>query len=731
VSRTEAQPLPGVWNVPHPRNPAFTGRADELDRLRQNFVRATPRYPVQAVHGLGGIGKTQLALEYVYRFADEYDVVWWLRAGEPASLAADYADLAVALRLPGSVEPGQRAAVEAVRHWLAKHDRWLLVFNGAKEPGDVEGYLPRVLRGHVIITSSNTNWKNLALPLQLKPMKPSEGVELLLHGSAHEDEQAAARELVKELGALPLALAQARGYMEQAGTSVSEYLRRLHDQSKELMKRGTAGPDAAPVATAWEIAFQEAKERSPAAVELLALCAFLAHDDIPADALRRARGLPPALAAAVSDAFAFDDAVSALRRYSFIEWHGDALSMHRLVQAAARDRLGEEDRRRWAELAVGLVCDAFPDVPDDPAQRGACRRWLPHAQAALAHARAAGLPAAEPAERLLRHAAHYQHDIGFEAPAREMLEQALRLAEAVHGGDHPHVAMAHCGLGEILLRTGGLEGARRHVEQALHIDEKNHGPESAHVATDLRTLAAILKEAHALDQARRHAERALRIDMIFPDNDASVAKDENTLGAILRELGDREGARRCFENAIAIDEKRRTQDLPLHLNNLGLLLREMKELDEAEKLTDQALLIGIETYGPDDPQVATFHSNRASVLQEIGNRDYERALREGVQREEAKTHLDRRLEGAKTHYERALVIGEQIYGSDHYVVAIRCNNLALVLLDLDDHDGAKKYFDRAVAIARKALGPDHARVRKLEMNRDAAAKKRKPRLVPR
>ena len=148
----------------------------------------------------------------------------------------------------------------------------------------------------------------------------------------------------------------------------------------------------------------------------------------------------------------------------------------------------------------------------------------------LANARAAGLPPGEPAERLLRHAAHYQHQTSASTPPREMLVEALRTAQAVHGSDHAHVAMAHCGLGEILLRARELTGARRHAEQALRIDEKNYGPESPHVATDLVTLAAILKEDHALDEARRHAERALRIDMILPDSDAAVARDENNPG---------------------------------------------------------------------------------------------------------------------------------------------------------------------------------------------------------
>lgn len=719
MSQGEAQPPPGIWNVPYGRNPTFTGRADDLDRLRQNFVRRDgPRNAVQAIHGLAGMGKTALVTEYAHRFISEYGVVWWLRAGEPTTLAADFADLAIALRLPGSVEPGQRAAVEAVKQWLGRSDRWLLIFNEAREPGDVEGYLPKIVRGHVLITSRNHGWGSLALPLQLRPLKPSEGVELLLARSGiREGEQAAARELVQELGALPLALAQAGAYIEEAGTSIRDYLVRFRERRADLMRRGAAGTDVATVATAWDIAFREAKERSPAAVDLLGLCAFLAPDDIPVEALRRGHpGFSEVLTAAVSDDFAFDATVSALRRYSLVERHEDALSVHPLVQAAVRDRLGEEERRTWAEIAVALASDLFPDAPGDPTQRGACRRWLPHARAALAHARAAAAAPSEAAERLLRHAAHYQHIIGFDASARDMLDQALKMAEALHGPDHAHVAMALTGLGLAQMATGNVDGALRHARRALRIDEKNLGPDSPIVATDLINLAAVLKEGKAYDEARRLVERALRIDQkLGPDNAAAVARDENNLGAILRDLEDREGARRCFERAIALDEQRDADDLPLHLNNLGLLLREMGQLDEAERLTSRALEIGVHRYGPDDPNVATFHSNRASVLQEMGLRKGDKDL----------------LRDAQVHLERALSIGEQTYGSDHYVVAIRCNNLGLLLKDLGDVEGARKRLDQAVAIAKRALGPDHPRVRKLENNRAIVFGHRKPTPPPR
>src|SRR6185436_249012 len=128
----------------------------------------------------------------------------------------------------------------------------------------------------------------------------------------------------------------------------------------------------------------------------------------------------------------------------------------------------------------------------------------------------------EPAERLLRHAAHYQHIIGFDTPARDMLEQALKLAEALHGPDHAHVAMVLTGLGLAQMATGNVDGALRHARRALRIDEKNLGPDSPIVATDLINLAAVLKEGKAYDEARRLVERALRVDQkLGPDNAAA------------------------------------------------------------------------------------------------------------------------------------------------------------------------------------------------------------------
>jgi len=141
--------LPRIWNVPHNRNPNFTGREEHLANLKAALSSGRPAALTQAIHGLGGVGKTQLALEYAYRNAAEYDIVWWVRSEEPATLASDYASLANALDLPEKEATDQELIIKAVKQWLEQNPKWLLVFDNVKDPADVRNYIPQGKTGHV------------------------------------------------------------------------------------------------------------------------------------------------------------------------------------------------------------------------------------------------------------------------------------------------------------------------------------------------------------------------------------------------------------------------------------------------------------------------------------------------------------------------------------------------------------------------------------------------------
>ncbi|MGH7455334.1 MAG: TIR domain-containing protein, partial [bacterium] len=181
---------PPIWNVPHLRNPNFTGRSQLLADLRQALTaeKAAALTQTQAVHGLGGVGKTQLALEYAYRYAADYGLVWWLRSEEPATLAADYAGLATALDLPEKEAQEQSAIIKAVRQWLDHHSGWLLIFDNASQAQDLLPYLPQAATGHAIITSRSPHWKGVANPLRVSVWPREESVAFLIRRTGAQGE---------------------------------------------------------------------------------------------------------------------------------------------------------------------------------------------------------------------------------------------------------------------------------------------------------------------------------------------------------------------------------------------------------------------------------------------------------------------------------------------------------------------------------------------------------------
>jgi len=157
------------------RNPNFTGREQILTDLHDTLNSGHTSTWIQALTGLGGKGKTSLAREYAYRYKAEYDLVWWVHASEPATLAMDYSDLAAELDLPQKDSPDPNAIVNAVKHWLEQKQKWLLILDNAQEPNVVKRFLPKGGGGHVIITSRNPNWASVAHQRDVEVFKTQRG----------------------------------------------------------------------------------------------------------------------------------------------------------------------------------------------------------------------------------------------------------------------------------------------------------------------------------------------------------------------------------------------------------------------------------------------------------------------------------------------------------------------------------------------------------------------------
>lgn len=678
--------LPPIWNIPHQQNPNFIGRDSLLDQIHRTLTSENAA-ALTAIHGLGGVGKTQLASEYAYAHAHEYETVWWIRSEEPATLAGDYALLADRLDLPKKHEREQPVIVDAVRDWLNHHSSWLLIFDNATRAEDLRDYLPQSRRGHVLITSRDPNWGRVARSLEVELLDRADAVRFVLQRTGQDDE-ASARALATELGDLPLALEQAGAYIETRMKPLAEYLRLFQSRNTELLRRGKPADYPATVATTWEISFQQAQKESPAAGGLLNLCAFMAPDDIPLDMLRDAADhLPEVLARVVADEIAFDDIIAGLRRYSLVERTGDSLKIHRLVQKVARDRLEEAARIEFAKSAVSIVSDVFPNESDDVRVWPTCARLLPHALSATEYAE--GLNCApQPTARLLNLVGLYSRGQAQYDEARIAFERALRIDEGAFDSDHPDLARDLSNLGSVLQDVGDLVVARECFERALRIDEEVFDLDHPDVARDVNNLGSLLQDIGDLLGARECFERALRIDeTIFGAEHPTVAIHVNNIGLVLKDIGELASARLCFERALRIDEAAFGFDHPkvaVVVNNLGLVLEELDDLPNARMCFERALRIDTAAFGPDHPEVATDVNNLGGVLRDLGD-----------------------LRGARQCYERALRIDEVAFGRDHPNVSISINNLGLVLKDLGDLGGARRCFEHALRIDESALGAGH------------------------
>ncbi|HTV17384.1 MAG TPA: TIR domain-containing protein, partial [Polyangiaceae bacterium] len=453
VRATEA--LPPVWSVPRQRNTFFTGRNALLARLHQRLTSAEGAAPMVLVRGLGGVGKTQVALEYAYRYAADYDGVWWLHAEDPRALASDYVALGRAI---GVDEPdAQPESIAETRRVLSHRQRFLLIFDNVDGQTDLDPYLPQGSGQRVLLTTRLKHWHN-AEPFPLDVLHEDSAADFLLARTGHRwlapaatsaslaslpdgesaapvetpaasdearlDREAAVR-IVSQLGYLPLALEQAAAYIDANDTPLPDYARLLGRYDIELLEKGVARDHEHSVRTTWSLALSALND-TPAAAELLALCAFLAPDAIPLSALQRGaralgapeRGaLPPMLARALDDELELGEAKGALLRYSMVSSARDTIAVHRLVQKVTQQRLASDQRTTYWSVAASLVNALFPDDAKTAKNWPECERWLPHARV---------LVEAPGADQLPEVTANLCNQMGFYLKNRAVYDEAER-----------------------------------------------------------------------------------------------------------------------------------------------------------------------------------------------------------------------------------------------------------------------------------------------------------------
>ncbi len=717
-----------IFNAPR-ANPSLVGRDAVLESLESALAGNGQAAPIAVVTGLGGVGTTALVIEYAHRHQREYDVVWWIRADDEATLNSDYARLAEALKLPEQSSPDQTATLAAVRMWLERNHRWLLIFDNAMDPQLVIGALPRTGGGHVLVTSRNPNWGRDAAVLPLAELSRAESVEFLLKRTGDKD-TAAAEALAELLGDLPLALEQAAAYVAESGLTIARYLRLFQERSVDLLHRSSAGADKDTVATIWQLSFDRVRQNSPSGAALLRLCAFLAPDDIPRDIFSAAAGqLPADLSEAASDPLAFEDAVAALRRYSLIRATEDSLSVHRLVQAVVRQRLRGDAVPEWAAAAVRLLHSVFPENSEDVSTWPSCSRLLPHALAATDHAEELGAQPDETSWVLDRVACYLKGRAQFTA-AKRCFERAVSISTASRGPHDPALSVHLMHLGSTLRELGDLSAAEGTYRKALAIAESAHGPGDLLVADILQRIGRLLRILGRLQEARAALERALSIaEAAYGPDHSAAGATLSQLGRVLALMGELTGAEACFRRALAIAESSFGAGHPKvagPLSDLGRVISQLGRGEEAKQHFERALAIAEAAYGPNHPKVSAILDDLGKVLRQLGrpaeSRDKHEAALAIDEQAYGPDHLNVAndhqnlgnalcdlgdLVAARVHLERALAITESALGAHHPAVAEVLNDLGHVQRGLGDLDRARAQFERAFSILEDAYGPDH------------------------
>ena len=652
---------PRVWTVPFTRNPFFTGREPLLALLHEQLstVRMAALTQAQALYGLGGIGKTQTASEYAFRYGDEYTHVFWTRAATRETLAADFVKLAQLLDLSEKDGQNQPQIVAAVKHWLAANDGWLLILDNADELSLAQEFLPTSHKGHVLFTTRDQAAGVIAASVEVEELSPRDGTLLLLRWSKRLDRDAslnqaravdlaAAERIVKELDGLPLAIVQAGAYIQETGCSLTDYLNLYTTHRKVLLARRSRLMLDYPhtVATTWSLSFRRVEQQSPAATYLLRLCAFLAPDAIPEELLMQDIAEADTVSEAeANDSFKLNDALEVLRRYSLVRRNGDAhmLSIHRLVQIVLKEGMDPETQRTWAERTVQAVNAAFPEAGSGAGENQ--QYYLPHVQECAALITQYNLHSQE-AARLLFRAGSFLYFHGFHSQSQALHQQALAIREKTLGPEHPGVAESFNALAMLARNQGDYKQAEALHQQALTIREKVLGPEHPETLESLNNLGVLYRTQRMYEQAELLLNRAL-----------------NTYK---RSLG---------------TEHIKTLTTSI---NLAKLYSEQHKYEKAEQLLKQALATCKQILVPGDPFIAHTFNLLARLYFEQG--DYERA---------------------ETLWKQSLALLEKSLGLEHPATAERLNDLAELFFAQGRYSEAQSLCQKALDISEKRLGLEH------------------------
>jgi len=632
----------GIDNL-GPRSLVFEGREDQLAETRDALRRSSKLMNSTVLAGMGGVGKTRLALEHAYCGEADYDVRWWVRAGDLASLQADLVELGKELGILAQPEHVEASAHE-VLEWLSNHTRWLVVYDDADGYTMLRPFLPSPCRGHVLVTSRACAWRGIAQVVELPRLSPAAARNVLVQRGGQPDD-GHANAVAEALGHLPLALVQAGAYVEATACSFRDYLELFEQHGLSLLDDPKAVPDgdSQTVARTWEVSLAEIRARSLAAADLLDWLAFLDSGGVPLELLRtQAASMPKRQRACMGSPRALDDAIAVLREFGMIERDEGVLRVHRLIQAVTREKLKAAERRRLAAAVVRWVCALFAFSPGETLVRnvpdGIAEQIL-----AVSTIDACTKVEEERLARVLFDVGDFHLMCGASHPAHTAYSRAVALCEARVKAEactqtRRDLSSALNRLGAVEARAGQVAAARWCFSRAFELRkalvlENPFCPRSQDdLASSLSRLGEVelpVDEVAAADLFAQAVDLREALVGITPEDTLAwraLALSSRKLGKTQARLGSLDAAKHTLQCALDIVEtlagadphnRMARRDLSLVLTDLGDVLAHGAEHEAACELLERALAIA-EASAMEDPESAQAQRDLSICLNRCG-----------------------------------------------------------------------------------------------------------------
>ena len=723
---------PSVWgNVPQ-RLKNFTGRADVLARLRETVSSRVTVVMPHALQGMGGVGKTALAIEYAHRYRGEYDLVWWIAADQTTLARASLAALARRLDLPSavgkSVEGAADAALEALRLGNP-YGRWLLVFDNADQPDELKDIIPQG-PGDVLITSRNPRWQVAATKLVVDVFARNESIEFLkkrIPGGISDSE---ANALAEELGDLPLALEQAGACQAETGMAVTTYRQLLKDEVGKILGVGKPLEYPLSMTAAWRVSVAQLGERLPSAVALLRTCAFFGPEAIPLEVFQHgAQATDIQVSELTADPIQLAQAVGELARFALVRIDHRAIIVHRLVQALLREALNETERERYRHDVHVILAASSPKDPDNSAV------W-PRYEELVAHvtSRTTDLPSCKItavrgfalevvrylyrsgdfgssyalAERLIkqwtqdsgpeidvvinarRHLGDSLREMGRYAEAYTADSETLALSRQVLGERDPLTLALRNSLGADLRAHGDFAEAGKRDKESLTLHSDVFGPSSPQTLRVMNNLATDYGLNSDYDKACAQHQRTylLRRDAITSVSASEILSSWSGLARSLRLCGNYSAARDVGTEAWDYGQEMLNADHYLTLRaaiDLSIALRLLATSHH------DALSLAAETharcnalFGPGNPDTLAAATSLTNIQRTMG-----------------------RIDDALALADSTVARYPHVYGPDHPYSHGCSGNLALMRRVAGDSASARSLNEAALAGLEARLGRDH------------------------